>query len=572
MRPFRDAPIKRKLTLVIALTSTSALLLASVAAVAYEIARFRHDTVLDLQGQAQLISSVSTASLASGDRAMVHKVLSALSTQPGIVFGRVFGTDGQLFAEYVRAGAAPVQSPLPPHPAGARFERGLVCFSYPMVLDNHKLGTLMLCADLRELHSRFKGGASILLVVVLASLLLALVIGRRLQRTISDPILNLAQLAQSVSTREDYTLRGTKHGNDEIGLLADRFNDMLSQIERREAGLHASEERFRQLAESIREVFWLSDAAKTEMIYVSPGYQEIWGRTCDSLYASPQEWSQAIHPDDRARVWDAALTKQIRGDYDEEYRIQRPDGSIRWIHDRAFPVRDATGQVYRLAGIAEDITERKQLEKQVLEISDREQGRIGQDLHDGLCQLLVSIGFKANLLKQDLEARALPEAANAVHVARRLTDAIGMARHLARGLHPVKLPTEGLEAALQALAADTSQDFGVTCTAECADSVVVRDPDVATHLYRITQEAVHNAIKHARPTRIMVRMVANHSRVHLTISDDGCGISGAPKPGAGMGLAIMQYRAGMIGGALEIRRADTGGTIVSCTFLPASGK
>ena len=244
----------------------------------------------------------------------------------------------------------------------------------------------------------------------------------------------------------------------------------------------------------------------------------------------------------------------------------RPDGSIRWIHDRAFPVRDATGQVYRLAGIAEDITQRKLLEKQVLEISDREQGRIGQDLHDGLCQLLVSIGFKANLLKQDLAARALPEADNADRFARKLADATVMARHLARGLHPVKLPTEGLEAALQILAADTSQDFGVACTAECADSVMVKDADVATHLYRIAQEAVHNAVKHGRGTRITIRLTADVNRGCITITDDGGGIPEPPKPGTGMGLAIMQYRAGMIGGTLDVRRAEAGGTIVTCSF------
>jgi signal transduction histidine kinase len=95
--------------------------------------------------------------------------------------------------------------------------------------------------------------------------------------------------------------------------------------------------------------------------------------------------------------------EQSPGEYDEEYRILRPDHTVRWIHDRAFPVRDETGAVYRVAGVAEDITSRKHLEKQVLEISDREQERIGRDLHDGLSQVLVSIGFNTNTLKLDLK-------------------------------------------------------------------------------------------------------------------------------------------------------------------------
>jgi PAS domain S-box-containing protein len=569
---FKDAPIRQKLTLVIALTSTCALLLVTAASLAYETVRFRHETVLVLTSQAQLVSDVSAPALVAGDHELVDDVLSALATQAEVVYGRVFGADGRLLAEYQRADAGPIHVPLTPQPAGPHFEPGLVSFSYPMLRNGQELGTLMLGADLRELHARFKGGATIMAVAVLASLLLALVLGRRLQRTISDPILSLAQLAQRVAAQEDYSLRGTKHANDEIGVLVDGFNGVLSQVERREQGLRTSEQRFRQLAESIREVFWLSDVAKTEMLYVSPGYEEIWGRTCSSLLACPRDWLQAIHPEDRTRVQDAALSKQARGDYDEEYRILRPDGSARWIRDRAFPVRDGEGQVYRVAGIAEDITPRKRLEKQILEISDREQARIGADLHDGLCQLLVSIGFNANLLQRDLEARNLPEAANASRIARKLAEAIRMARDLARGLHPVKLPTEGLGAALEALAADTSQDCGVNCTAECAESVVVHDPNVATHLYRIAQEAVHNALKHAGPTRIRIRLAAKKTEARLSIRDDGCGITLPASPGPGMGLEIMRYRAGMIGGRIEIERADAGGTVIACSFRTDGAK
>ena len=136
----------------------------------------------------------------------------------------------------------------------------------------------------------------------------------------------------------------------------------LGQWERRQAedALRESEERFRQVAENIREVFWMTDPEKNRIIYISPGYDQIWGRTCQSLYEEPRSWLAAIHPDDRDRVFDAALTKQVSGNYDEEYRIVRPDGSIRWIQDRAFPIRDESGKTYRITGIAEDITERKE--------------------------------------------------------------------------------------------------------------------------------------------------------------------------------------------------------------------
>ena len=103
----------------------------------------------------------------------------------------------------------------------------------------------------------------------------------------------------------------------------------------------------------------MTDLEKSRMLYVSPGYYQVWGRSCDSLYASPQSWLEAIHPDDRERVRVAARTQQVLGQYAEQYRILRPDGSIRWIRDRAFPILDATGTVYRVAGIAQDITELK---------------------------------------------------------------------------------------------------------------------------------------------------------------------------------------------------------------------
>src|SRR5206468_747294 len=107
----------------------------------------------------------------------------------------------------------------------------------------------------------------------------------------------------------------------------------ITETKQAEERAHANEERFRQLAENIRDVFWMTNAEKTEMIYISPGYEQIWGRTCESLYASPRDWVEAIHPEDRERVLHAALTEQLGGRYNEVYRIMRPDRSVRWVHD-----------------------------------------------------------------------------------------------------------------------------------------------------------------------------------------------------------------------------------------------
>jgi PAS domain S-box-containing protein len=118
-------------------------------------------------------------------------------------------------------------------------------------------------------------------------------------------------------------------------------------------------DRFEQVINNITEVFWLSDVTKNEMAYISPGYERIWGRKCADLYREPKSWAAALHPADRDGVFRRAQTDQADGSYDVEYRILRPDGAMRWIHDRAFPVRNEQGEVYRIAGLAQDITEQK---------------------------------------------------------------------------------------------------------------------------------------------------------------------------------------------------------------------
>ncbi len=167
----------------------------------------------------------------------------------------------------------------------------------------------------------------------------------------------------------------------------------ISDRTQTEDQLRKTMQQLRQLAENITDAFWIRDSEETRMVYVSPAYEKIWGRSCKDLYQSPHAWLEAIHPEDREAVAQAMLTKQATGEYNQEYRIVRPDGALRWIRDRAFPIRDHSGKVIRIVGIAEDTTDRHRLEREILEISDREQARIGQDLHDGLCQQLVSLGF-----------------------------------------------------------------------------------------------------------------------------------------------------------------------------------
>ena len=313
----------------------------------------------------------------------------------------------------------------------------------------------------------------------------------------------------------------------------------------------------------------MTEVQSGRMLYISPAYEDIWGRTRASLYASPRDWLDAVLPEDRARVRQATLRRQTTGGYDEQYRIVRPDGAVRWIHERAFPVRDVTGTIYRFTGVAENVTSLKHLQAQVLDISQRERERIGRDLHDGLSQLLVSIGFNVNTLRQDLDKQSRAEAKSAERIGQKMSEAIKMSRHLAHGLCPVDFQNENLATALRRLAQGTTEDYNVPCVAECRGAASVSDPAAATHVYRIAQEAVHNAVKHGKPARIVIGLTARNGRARLSITDDGSGLPSNPGPGAGMGLEIMRYRASVLCGTLEVRalQASEGhGTTVSCTF------
>lgn len=990
---FRNLPIRRKLTLIILLTSFAALALVSVAMVTYEILRFRHALVRELSTEAEIIAENSAAPLAFVDTKAARDTLRALQAQPGIVHARLFTPDGKTFAEYKSFDDETELPDLKGQPAGHRFEDGYLLVFRDVLFGGGVVGSLALRSDLREQNAWLQADVSIAVVALFAALLVALILSLKLQQVISTPILELAEVAHQVTLRKNYSLRATKRSGDEIGLLMEEFNQMLEQIEKRDADLRASEERFRQLAETIREVFWLSDIEKTKVIYISPGFEAIWGRSLDELEKSPRLWVECLHSEDRDRVWDAVCTKQVTGEYDVEYRVIRPDGTVRWIHDRAFPVRDAAGAIYRIAGIAEDITERKRaeenlrrtewlyrqaivgagavpyardfksrsylfmgegieqligypphevsgdiwekikqeyvmlgesagwsieeagrrvitgevqtwrcdirvltrdgqsrwisdvavqnrdesgkvigsmgilqditerklaekkiltfsslasrlsaaataeeaaaniletaaeligwdcgfihlydreldrtvpvltfdlidgkrtlvsapdnakpspmtrliiekgallvdaqsraslpfgfvpfgnkdrvsasmmyvpirqgenflgilsiqryspdaynqgnldllqaladhcsgalqriratkelleteakyrtifesategifqtspegkylranlalarmfgyespaemsanvmdiekqtyvlperrrefkrlleeqgevhgfeaerfrrdgsrfwisvnarvvrdnngailyyegttrdvtsrrhLEKQLIEISDREQSRMGQDLHDGLCQHLVRTAFAANLLEKDLSRQKSAFSDQAKKVARLVDDSITQARNLARGLYPVKLESEGFHSAMVELAANIRATYHLDCEFKSAGSISIDDHAVSTHLYRIAQEAAINAVKHSSAKKIQIRVSNVEEKIHLVVSDDGVGIGAPSDRGNGMGLHIMNYRAGMIGAELKVEAQKSGGTIVTCIF------
>jgi signal transduction histidine kinase len=313
---------------------------------------------------------------------------------------------------------------------------------------------------------------------------------------------------------------------------------------------------------------------------------------------------QVIHPDDKARIV-AALKKAIRqkGSFDEEFRTEKRDQAIHWMRIRGRVSVGADGAPERVMGSIHDKTERKMafdtlasarneleervkdrtrellgsnerlrreiaiktdLQRQMMEISEKEQRRIGQDLHDSLSQQLGGIVFMGQVLFEKLKKRGLKEAQDMEKLVAHLQNALTHTRDLAKGLYPTRAKG-GLVAALNELAVAVGELFAVRVTVQCEPGVNTSDEAVTFHVYRIVQEAVNNAMRHGQATRVAVRLFRKKGAVVLTVADNGAGFPEKPNL-MGMGLNIMEYRASSIGASFKIERCKDRGAIVKCVF------
>src|SRR5580704_4257319 len=219
----------------------------------------------------------------------------------------------------------------------------------------------------------------------------------------------------------------------------------------------------------------------------------------------------------------------------------------------------------RTASLSSELAERRRLENEILAIGEREQRRIGLDIHDSLCQHLTGTALAEQFLVEKLAARNAPEVSDANRVVGLIEDAISMAHGIASGLFPLEADGGDLPSALSELAAHLSSRFNVTCRFKAAGPMHIQDTAVAIHLYRIAQEAAHNAIRHGHARKIDIRLSKSGSVAALVICDDGSGIPKGQPIHQGMGLRNMKYRASIIGGNLTFDGGESG-AMVTCTF------
>lgn len=244
-----------------------------------------------------------------------------------------------------------------------------------------------------------------------------------------------------------------------------------------------------------------------------------------------------------------------------EFKIRHKDGRLLNIFMTIAMIPGTTQSIASMV----DISAIKQLEKEVLDISERERQKIGYELHDDLGQHLIGVDVMTKVLHDKLLPLSGENARYAGEINQLVKGAIEKTRRLARGLCPVHLTSLGLEASLTELAASTSGIFNMTCDLRCPRHIPISDNSLATHLYYIAKESIHNAIEHGKSSKIVMELLNNNGTISLSILDNGVGIKDTTKVG-GIGLRIMQYRARMIGATLRIESEQSGGTLVTCTF------
>jgi len=254
-------------------------------------------------------------------------------------------------------------------------------------------------------------------------------------------------------------------------------------------------------------------------------------------------------------------TRKIIG-YGREVVGMRKDGSIFPMDLAVSEVRDERTRLF--TGIVRDITERKRLEREVLTISESEHDRIGQDLHDDLGQQLTGIAFLSQVLANQLKSQELPEGEEAERISQLVNTAIDHTRRLVRGLSPIDLDEITLRQAVERFADDLKNVFGITCEVQWAGGVTVPRRDTATHLYRIIQEAAHNAVRHGKATKLAIHAKRDNGQVTLKVEDNGVGMPTQIKPTRGAGLRNMRHRARIIGASFDIDPGEDGGTVVTC--------
>ena len=339
--------------------------------------------------------------------------------------------------------------------------------------------------------------------------------------------------------------------NHVLGIATD-----ITARKQAERAMRLSEERFRQIAENIREVFWITESHDKKLVYISPAYEEVWGRPCRSLSEVSSYMLSTVHPEDRARLIEAAETVQAGGDYDLEYRIVRPDGEIRWVRDRAFPIRNLSGEVYRVAGVADDVTESKQALEQI-KTSLHEKEVLLKEVHHRVknnMQVITSLlSLQSKTIKDEQALSVFQDSQNRVKSMALIHETLYQSKDLSR---------INFAEYLQKLVAHVSRSYRLRPEAVRVNINVnnVSLPiDMAVPCGLIINELASNSLKYAFPEdkrgEINITFGQADAQYILCVSDTGVGLPDGfdPERGKSLGMKLVRMLTEQLCGELECR-------------------
>ncbi len=432
---------------------------------------------------------------------------------------------------------------------------------------------------LEEFYSPLRTIRNFMLIAMLTALALLLPLTMVISRTITAPLQELME--HFLKTPDgDFTTRITQEYSGEIGNLAGYFNQFMTRLERYSNDLRKeievrsrAELALRQSEEMFSKAFSLSPIGililsypQGKVISINNSFIKIIGYGNDVLslrsllrlgiFSSMNDLKMLQH--------ELAQNKHIR---EQDVTFRNGDGQKRHVLVSADLI-DMWEGTYVLV-VMEDITERQQLQERILDISETERRKIGQDIHDDLCPHLIGTEVRAKILQRKLEEKDSEMVEQAEKIRHLIKGAIRKSRGVARGLCPVFLVDRGLETAIEELAANTEEVYGLACSFEGWGHLLFENTGDMPHIFMIIQEAVSNGIRHAEAGSIVIRQERVDDRVRIVIEDDGIGLS-SQHTASGMGLKIMRYRAERIGADLTVRPGENGGTQVIVTLYGAT--
>jgi PAS domain S-box-containing protein len=447
----------------------------------------------------------------------------------------------------------------------------LVIFNYVPELD----WIVASSGYLDELFSPLTTVRNVFLITLVILLVLVIPVTTRISSSITSPLKELMHLF-ATGAHGDLSVRANTQFKDELGQLGFHFNTFMARLQEYNTGLHTEMLERRQAEQALRvseeifsKAFRLSPHGicivslknraildANESLLRTTGYSrdEAIGETATELgfFPNREEGSrliQGLHEEGKLR------------NLEIDFRTKNGDTRIGLLSAELI---ELGGEPAMLSTI-EDITDSRRMEREIMDIADGERQRIGHDLHDDLCPHLIGIEVLSKVLGKKLFRKGLEEAAHADRIRALIVQAIEKTRRYARGLCPVHLVAYGLETAIKDLSIKAEEIFGVSCLFKSDQPVLVHDNAVATHLFYIVQEAVHNAIKHGRADQILIELSSDENGIVLEIRDNGEGMK-EKLTSPGMGLRIMNYRAKLIGALLEIKRDGGKGTVVRCSL------